>query len=129
MIPPPTRPLATDTSNPRPTHTDEKRVSRYPVPPNHARNAASDGGLNGETPLPRDRLMRTRRCEAGPMGRTGRDHRQPAHVPSAPCACRQMRDAVPVKVRQMQTAEARSAKHERKETEAEADRETDQIEI
>jgi hypothetical protein len=54
MIPPPIRPLPTDKSNPKPTHTEEKRVSKYPVPPNQARNAANDGGLNGETLLPRD---------------------------------------------------------------------------
>ncbi len=40
MIPPPTRPLATDSVNPRPTQTAEKRVSKYPVPPNQARKAA-----------------------------------------------------------------------------------------
>jgi hypothetical protein len=42
---------------------------------------------------------------------------------------RQLRRTVPVKVRQMQAAETRTAKNERKETEAEADRETDQIKV
>jgi len=42
---------------------------------------------------------------------------------------RQMRDAVPVKVRQVQPSETRTAKNERKETEAETDRETDQIKV
>ena len=51
MIPPPTNPLSTESAKPKPTHSEEKRVSRYPVPPNQARNAASDGGLNGETLL------------------------------------------------------------------------------
>jgi hypothetical protein len=39
------------------------------------------------------------------------------------------RNTVVVEVRQMQTAEARSAKHERKETEAKTDCKTDQIKI
>src|ERR1700676_2201303 len=38
-------------------------------------------------------------------------------------------DAVPVKVRKMQTAEARASKHERKEAETKTDRKADQIEI
>src|ERR1700676_3825637 len=69
IIPPPTMPLPTESSNPRPTQTDEKRVSKYPVPPNHARNAASDGGLNGETVLPRAAGLASGECD-----------------PAAPCA-------------------------------------------
>src|SRR5579862_4683493 len=42
---------------------------------------------------------------------------------------RHMRDAVPVKVRQVQTPKARASEHKRKEAEAEADCETDQIEV
>src|SRR5579863_2647155 len=61
MIPPPTRPLITDTNSPRPIQIDEKRVSRYPVPPNQARNAAMVGGFKGDTlperiPLPPTRF-------------------------------------------------------------------------
>ena len=41
MIPPPNKPLATENANPSPTQIVEKRVSKYPVPPNHARNAVS----------------------------------------------------------------------------------------
>ena len=131
MIPPPTRPLTTENNNPKPTHTDEKRVSRYPVPPNHARNAASDGGLNGET-----LLLRAADCAPGacadrrPMRpRLARDRRRPERAPSESWPRRQVRDAVSVKVRQMQASEARASKHERKETEAETDCETDQIKI
>src|ERR1700722_1601816 len=51
MIPPPTRPLTTANNRPKPTHIDEKQVSRYPVPPNQAKTAASEGGLKGEPPL------------------------------------------------------------------------------
>jgi hypothetical protein len=42
---------------------------------------------------------------------------------------RQVGDAVSVKVREVQATNARSSQHKRKETEAETDRETNQIEI
>ena len=42
---------------------------------------------------------------------------------------RHVGDAVSVKVREVQAAHARSSQHKRKETEAETDRETNQIEI
>ena len=42
---------------------------------------------------------------------------------------RQVGDTMTVKVRQMQSAEAASAEHKRKETEAKTDRETDQVKI
>ena len=60
----------------------------------------------------------------GPVGR----RRVASHGWSMCCTGRRA-DAVSVKVRQMQTAKTRASEHERKETEAETDRETDQIKI
>ena len=47
-IAPPTRPLTTASDNPVTNQTPEKRVSRYPVPPNQARNAVRLVKLNGD---------------------------------------------------------------------------------
>src|ERR1700677_4634782 len=49
-MPAATSPLAIEASNPKPTQRPEQRVSKYPVPPNQARNAVSVTKLKGETP-------------------------------------------------------------------------------